>query len=142
MWIANITRSLLSNEKYLRIIAWFLWNRICQLIILEQKYRMIKNKINNNTVVLSYHLIAKSYWQGKSVMPLISFEKHKCNYSEKKQIQWRAGVYDWAATRVCNGVIFFFFLHFQRLKQYFKFDNPRHHNISSNTDTTETVMDR
>ena len=69
-------------------------NRICQLIILEQKYRMIKNKINNNTVVLSYHLIAKSYWQGKSVMPLISFEKHKCNYSEKKQIQWRAGVYD------------------------------------------------
>ena len=84
-------------------------NRICQLIILEWKYRMIKNKIDNNTVDLSYHLIAKSYWQGKSVMPLISFEKHKCNYSEKKQIQWRAGVYDWAATRVCNGVIFSFF---------------------------------
>ena len=38
--------------------------------------------------------------------------------------------------------LFSLFLHFQRLKQYFKFDNPRHHNISSNTDTTETVMDR
>ena len=70
-------------------------------------------------VVLSYHLIAKSYWQGKSVMPLISFEKHKCNYSEKKQIQWRAGVYDWAATRVCNGVIFFFFA-FPTIKTVFQ----------------------